>query len=406
MSHDHAQPLGGKIFTHAFCFFLLIAFIGLVLVGKRFIFGIGSVTNLNDGFPWGLWISYDVVVGTALACGGYVMALLVYVLNKGEFHPLVRPALLASMFGYALGGASVFMDIGRYLNAYNLYLPSQMNFHSVLFEVAMCIGTYIFVLFLEFSPAFVVRFKLKRIGKILDKTIFALIALGVLLPTMHQSSLGTMMLMAGYKLSPLWHTSMLPLLFLLTAVFMGFAIVIFEASVTSRVYNLGDETSMLAKIARIMVWVLGFYLIVRLHNVFIRGELSEAFSGSFLGNMFLLENLALLIGLVILASTKNRMKPRMLFLGAVAILVGGGLFRFNTYIIGFDPGTGWKYFPSVQEQLITYGLIAFEIAAYILFVKLFPVFTVHSHKSDHEETEPKVSNVCVITDFNKTMSTK
>ena len=374
---SEARPLGGRIFTLTFSICLIIIGIALYFTAKRFIFGIGSITNLNDGYPWGIWIAYDVVVGTAFACGGYVMALLVYVLNKGEYHPLVRPALLASMFGYTLAGVSVFLDIGRYFHAYNLYLPWQMNYHSVMFEVAMCIGTYIFVLWLEFAPAFTEKWKLEKYRKFLDKFLFALIGLGVLLPTMHQSSLGTMMMVAGFKLDPLWHCSILPLLFLLTAVIMGFAIVVFEASIASRVYSLGDETSMLAKVSRIMSWVLGFYLVVRLQNVFMRGEMGHAFSGSFLGNMFLIENLLLIVGFVILTFLRDNLTPRLLFIAAVAILVGGSLFRFNTYIIGYDPGDGWSYFPSVGEQMITYGLIAVEIAAYTLFVKYFPVFSAH-----------------------------
>ena len=383
MSHE-AKPLGGRIFTPTFCLCLLIVVIAGYFAVKRFVYGIGSISNMNDGFPWGIWIAYDVVVGTAFACGGYVMALLVYILNKGEYHPLVRPALLASMFGYTLAGVSVFLDIGRYLNAYNLYLPWQMNFHSVMFEVAMCIGTYIFVLWIEFTPAFVEKWGLKNFGKRLNKVIFAVIALGVLLPTMHQSSLGTMMLMAGYKLSPLWHTSMLPLLFLLTAIIMGFSMVVFEATISSRVYELGDETSMLSKIARIITYVLGFYLVIRFQNIFMRGEMSTVFSGTFLGNMFLLENFMMLLGFILLVYPGNRSNPRLLFIAAVCVLVGGSLYRFNTYIIGFDPGTGWKYFPSIGEQMITYGLIAFEIAMYTLFVKIFPVFTGHAEPVGRE----------------------
>lgn len=374
---SEAKPLGGRILTPIFLICLIITGFAVYFTAKRFVYGLGAVSNMNDGFPWGVWIAYDVVVGTAFACGGYVMALLVYILNKGEFHPLVRPALLASMFGYTLAGASVFIDIGRYLNAYNLYLPWQMNFHSVMFEVAMCIGTYIFVLWAEFTPAFVEKWQLKNFGKRLNRVIFIFVALGVLLPTMHQSSLGTMMLMAGFKLSPLWHTSTLPLLFLLTAVFMGFSMVVFEATIASTVYKLGDETSMLSRLAQIIAWVLGIYLIIRFQNIFMRGLLPSAFNGSFLGNMFLLENAFLLAGMAILAYPGNRSNPRLLFLSAVAILLGGSLFRFNTYIIGFDPGTGWKYFPSVPELLITFGLVAIEIAGYSLFVKLFPVFSVH-----------------------------
>lgn len=381
---DEMKPLGRRIFTPTFFICLVIVAIAGYFTVKRFILGIGSISNMNDGFPWGIWIAYDVVVGTGFACGGYVMALLVYILNKGEFHPLVRPALLASMFGYTLAGVSVFLDIGRYWNVYNMFLPWQMNFHSVMFEVAMCICTYIFVLWIEFTPAFLAKWGFDKAGKKLNKVIFAVIALGVLLPTMHQSSLGTMMLMAGFKLSPLWHTSALPLLFLLTAVLMGFAMVVFESSISSRVYKLADETSMLTKIARIMAWVLGFYLIIRFQNIFMRGQMSNAFSGTFLGNMFLLENLMMLIGFFILAYPGYRSNPKLLFVAAVAVLVGTSLYRFNTYIIGFDPGTGWKYFPSVGEQMITYGLIAFEIAAYGVFVKVFPVFSAHPTAEAHQ----------------------
>lgn len=377
------KPLGGRILTPMFLLCLIIVGISGYFIYKRFMYGIGAVSNLNDGFPWGIWIAYDVVVGSAFACGGYVMALMVYVFNQGKFHPLVRPALLASMFGYTLAGVSVLVDLGRYLNVYNLYLPWQMNLHSVMFEVALCITTYVFVMWLEFAPAFVEKWQMQRFGKILDKVVFVLIALGVLLPTMHQSSLGTMMLMAGYKLSPLWHSSTLPLLFLFTALFMGFAMVIFEATISSRVYNLGDETGVLSQIGKVITWLLAIYLILRMQNIFLRGEMPNAFSGSFLGNMFLLENFFLLIGLVILSYRRCRNNPRLLFVAAVAILAGGALFRFNTYIIGYDPGTGWKYFPSVGEQMITYGLVAFEIAAYSLFVKVFPVLS-----GGHRPAEP------------------
>jgi Ni/Fe-hydrogenase subunit HybB-like protein len=372
-----AKALGGRIFTLTFSVCLMFSAVALYFTAKRFIFGIGSVSNLNDGYPWGIWISYDVVVGTAFACGGYVMALMVYVLNKGEYHPLVRPALLASMFGYTLAGVSVFVDIGRYLHAYNLFLPWQMNFHSVMFEVAMCITTYILVLWLEFAPAFAEKWKLVKFRKYLDKIIFALIGLGVLLPTMHQSSLGTMMLLAGFKLDPLWHTATLPVLFLLTAIFMGFAMVVFEATITTRVYRLGDETSMLAKVSRIMSWILGFYLVIRFQNIFMRGEVGSAFSGSFLGNMFLLENLCLIVSFFILTFYRKVLTPRLLFIAAIAVMIGGSLYRFNVYIIAYNPGNGWTYFPSVPEQMITYGLIAIEIAAYTLFVKYFPVFSAH-----------------------------
>ena len=152
MSHEH-KPVGGPILTRAFAIALVFAGIGLWVLGRRFIYGLGAVSNMSDGYPWGIWITYDVLVGTAIGCGGYAMALLVYILNKGEYHPLVRSAVMTSFFGYALAGFSIFVDIGRYWNMFNIFNPSLMNFNSVLLEVALCIATYVVVLFLEFTPA-------------------------------------------------------------------------------------------------------------------------------------------------------------------------------------------------------------------------------------------------------------
>ena len=350
-----------------------IVLIGLFFIGKRFIFGIGSVSNMNDGYPWGIWIAYDVVVGTALACAGYSIALIVYVFNKGEYSPLVRPALMTSMFGYTLAGVSVIFDIGRYWQGYNIFLPWFSNLHSVMFEVALCIGTYILVLWMEFAPALLEKFKADKLQARLNRVIFVFIALGILLPTMHQSSLGTMMLMAGHKLSPLWWSGFLPLLFLITAVVIGYAAVIFESLIAAISFNRPMEMHLLSKISAVMPWLLGLYLVIRIEDVNLRGYLPLAFDGGLQGNMFLLENLLLLTALLILAYPNNRQSPRLLFIASCAMLLGGSMYRFNTYIVGFDPGTGWRYFPSVPELFITFGIIAAEVMAYLWFVKTVPV---------------------------------
>src|SRR5271157_3081387 len=148
------KPISGKIVTKPFLFFLAIALVAGIFLIKRFILGIGSVSHLNDGYPWGVWIVYDVMIGTAIGCGGYSMALLVYVFNRGVYHPLVRSALMASMFGYTLAAVSVFFDIGRYWQMYNIFLPWYAQVNSVMLEVALCIAAYVGVLWIEFSPAF------------------------------------------------------------------------------------------------------------------------------------------------------------------------------------------------------------------------------------------------------------
>ncbi|MCU7811064.1 MAG: Ni/Fe-hydrogenase cytochrome b subunit, partial [Candidatus Thiodiazotropha sp. (ex Notomyrtea botanica)] len=200
------QPLKRPIITLPFIVLSVIALIGLYFLALRFVNGMGFVTNLNSGYAWGLWVVYDVIVGTALACGGYALAITVYVMNKGKYHPLIRPALLASLLGYALGGLGAFIDMGRWWQFYNIFLPWHMNFNSVMLEVGLCVATYILVLFIEFSPAFLEKIGAKGLLKALNKVLFLFIALGVLLPTMHQSSLGTMLIAMGYKVHPLWQT--------------------------------------------------------------------------------------------------------------------------------------------------------------------------------------------------------
>ncbi len=189
--------------------------------------GLGAVTNLSDGYPWGLWITYDVLVGTALGCGGYAVSILVYAFNRWEYHPVVRSAVLTSVFGYSLAGLAIFLDIGRYWNGYKLFLPWTVNFNSVLVEVALCIAAYTVVLWIELLPTVLEAYPNNTPGpwtirSRLAKLLPIIAAVGILLPTMHQSSLGTLMIIAGRKLSPLWQTRLLPFFFLLSAIAMGF----------------------------------------------------------------------------------------------------------------------------------------------------------------------------------------
>ncbi len=381
MTEIELKPLGGKILTKPF---LVCAFFGVVAIAllmKRFIYGIGSVTNLSDGYPWGIWIAYDVVVGTGLSCGGYAMALMVYVFNKGEYHPLVRSAMLASMFGYTLAGVSLFSDIGRYWQAYNLVVPWFSQLNSVMFELALCVGTYIIMLWIEFMPAFLERFNRVHLLKLMNKVVFIFIAIGVLLPTMHQSSLGILMfIVAGTKISPLWHTGFNLLLFLSSSIMMGFSMVILESIASAIAFKRQIETQLLSKLAAYIPPILTAYLAVRFWDLVGREKLYLAFAGDLKGNMFLIENLLYIFPQIVLMSPSNRAKPRMLFLSAVSMLLAAAVFRFNVYLVGFDPGPGWHYFPSLPEILITVGLIAIEIMGYSYFVKKLPVLPAVRHE--------------------------
>jgi Ni/Fe-hydrogenase subunit HybB-like protein len=372
-SMKKGEPIGGKILTPPFILCLALALIAAYFLAKRFMLGLGAVINMNDGYPWGIWIAYDVVIGTALGCGGYAMALLVYVLNRGRYHSLVHPALLASVMGYTLAGFSVFIDIGRYWHMYNIFLPWYANTRSVLLEVAICIGVYCMVLWIEFSPVIFQKLNLTNLNKKLDKVMFCFIALGVLLPTMHQSSLGTLMIMAGKKLSPLWWTPFLPLLFLTSAITMGYAFVVFESKITTLRHKSPDESHLLVRMASIFPWLIGFYMVIRFGDLIYRGQLGLAVRGDLLGNLFLLENFLYIAPVVFLASPAIK-SNRSMFFSAVSLLLAGSLYRLNTFIIGFNPGGEWTYFPAAPEILVTLGIVSVELMVYLWFIKRLPVF--------------------------------
>lgn len=374
------KPVEGKILTLPFMFLGVLAVIGLYFLGVRFAEGLGAVANINSGYPWGIWVVYDVVVGTALACGGYALAFVIYVFNKGKYHPLIRPAILASLFGYALGGFGAFFDMGRYWQFYNIAMPSNWNFNSVMLEVGLCVVTYIFVLFIEFSPALLEKMGAKSALRWLNKVLFFFIALGVLLPTMHQSSLGSLLIIMGAKVHPLWQSlQWQPLMALLTALTMGFSIVIFEASFAAAGFNRRPETPLLARLSKAIIWLIVVFLIVRFAELVLRGKLGLAFAGDLAGNMFLLETALFIFPLLVMLSRGNRDNGRLLLFAAVSLLFAGALYRFNAFLIAFNPGPGYSYFPSVPEIMVTVGIVAIEIMAYLVFVKKLPVL----HSAEH-----------------------
>jgi len=367
------QPIGGKLFTKPFNLFAILALIGLSLVAYRFIYGIGAASNLNDGYPWGVWIVMDVVVSTGFGCAGYALALTVYIMNRGEYHPLVRPAILAGLFGYTLAGMSVMVDLGRYWLFYNLLLPWYMQPNSVMFEVAVCVMAYTAVTWIEFTPAFLERFGLHRIRQMLSKLLFVFIAIGILLPTMHQSSLGTMAILWGHKLSPLWQTQMLPVLFLLSAILMGSALVPFEGNFASLGFNRPPETPLYCKLSGYVFGLLGLFVALRLGDLTYRGVWSYAFEGTTDALMFWIEMGLYLVPFTLMIRRNSCRSRQMIFILSVCLLLAGTLYRLNTYLIGYHPGPDWNYFPSIAEMLITIGMFSLEIVLYLIFVKMLPV---------------------------------
>jgi Ni/Fe-hydrogenase subunit HybB-like protein len=374
-SHNHPAPapLGGPLWTPTTKLLAALVAIAGVILLVRFIFGIGAVTNINDGYTWGIWVVYDVVIGSAFACGGYSVALLVYIFNKGEYHPMVRPALLASLFGYTLAGAGVIFDLGRYWNFWHIFWPGYAQPNSVMFEVAVCISAYILVMWIEFSPAFLEKFGMKDVKKKLNKVLFLIIALGTVLPSMHQSSLGSLLVVFGYQVHPLWQTVLLPLLYLMTALAIGFAIVIFEACLSSSGFRRPLELHLIGKLSKVMLGMLVAYLVVRFGDLLVRGALLSMFVPSIEALMFWVENALFIAPLVLLKPESARRNPAKLFIAASCLMLAGFILRINSYLVGYETGPGWNYFPSVSEIMVSIGMIALEILGYIVLVRYLPI---------------------------------
>ena len=384
MSFARGQRVEGPVVTPTFRLLLVFIAVAAVILAWRFLFGLGATTNLSDGYPWGLWIVFDVVVGTAIACGGYAVAILVYVLNKGKYHPLVRSAVVTSGLGYTLAGFAVVIDLGRYWNMWKLPVSFwNWNLTSVLLEVALCIMAYTLVVWLELAPAVVQKFEREgrdrahrwavRAKRPVEMALPWILALGVLLPTMHQSSLGSLMLLAGPKLHPLWYTPFLPLLFLISCVAMGFAGVVLEATFSSRAFGRPRHDHLLRGLARPTGWTLLAYVVLRLVDLAWSGKLDMAFALDGASLLFLVEITLFAVSGVALVSRGVVRHFRWLFRMATLAILAGALYRFSTFLIAYDPRWGWSYFPAVTEILVTLGIIATELALYLVLVKTFPI---------------------------------
>lgn len=332
---------------------------------------------MNDGYTWGIWVVIDIVVGTAFGCGGFAMALLVYIFNKGEYHPLMRPALLGGLFGYTLAGVAVLIDLGRWWQGYNILLPWYWHVDSVMLEVALCVTLYVTVLWIEFSPAFLEKFGLNKVKNFIKRFMFVFIALGICLPFMHQSSLGSMVVVLESQMSPLYHTIWLPLLFVSSAIMMGYAVTMFEATIVTKRFELPSEVDIIAKVGKVVMFIAAFWLVVRFATILGNDAMGLAFAGDAVSIVFWVE-IAAMLGAVATLLVAGR-SERLNFLAACLLLAGGTMYRINTYLVAFEPAGNWSYFPSVPELMITIGVISLEIFLYLLFVKKLPVLHHHGY---------------------------
>jgi Ni/Fe-hydrogenase subunit HybB-like protein len=347
--------------------------IGAVVALLRFIFGIGFISNLSDGYPWGIWIGFDVVSGVALAAGGFTTAAAVHIFGREKYHPLVRPAILTAFLGYLLVIVALTVDLGRF---WNIWRPMyHIQHRSVMFEVGTCVALYTTVLAIEFSPMFFERFKMEKALRLVTKySIWAIIA-GVILSTLHQSSLGSVFLIVPHKLHPLWYTPILPILFLVSAIALGPAMVILEGNLSAKAFKREYETSLLGGLARALPFILGIYLIMKAADLIVRGATPYLFAANTQATMFWLELLIGVVAPIVLLINKEIYTSRKGQLwGAICVVLGIVLNRINVSVVGILVEKWETYYPAIGEIAVTVGMVSLGLVAFYFVAKYFPVF--------------------------------
>jgi Ni/Fe-hydrogenase subunit HybB-like protein len=365
--------------------FAAIMLSGLYATVIRVIYGLGGSTNLSDKFPWGIWIGFDVMCGVGLAAGGFTLVALVHIFNIQQYKPILRPAILTAFLGYSLVVVGLLYDLGR---PDRLWHPLVMwNPHSVMFEVAWCVTLYSTVLFLEFLPVVFERFGFHKPLQWIHKISVPLMILGVLLSTLHQSSLGTLFLIVPEKLYPLWYTPILPLLFYISSIAVGLAMTVFESWHSSRAFGRALELPLLASMARVLAVVMSVYLWIRVLDMSHRhvfGLLSLNRTETWL---FLLEIGLMAVPTVLLYQRSIRMQPGKLYICAVMVIFGFIANRLNVGITGLESGSGTHYVPRWTEVAITLSIVAAGFAIFRAIAQYFPIFEAHSHEPAADEME-------------------
>lgn len=358
--------------------------IAFVVAMVRYIYGIGAISDLSYSYPWGFWISFDLFTGVAIGSGAFVMAATVYILDLKEFRPLLKPSVLTGFLGYIMVVIALLVDLGHPERIW--YMMIHWNHTSVLLEIGICVMSYLTVLAIEFAPVVFEGIKWQKFAHLIHKFIMPFVILGVVLSTLHQSSLGSLLLIQPAKLFPLWWTPILPILFFISAISIGLAMIIFESSVSSRYFKRGLEVHLLEKLGRAIPFVLGLYLIVRFTQLTLAGDLKYLFTSGLMSVLFWTEIIVGSVIPLILFSFKSiRQSPNGLLYSAITLLVGMILNRFNVSWLAVkhpDPLTyipdlmafNAHYLPSLPEISISIGIFSAGILAFGLVAKYLPLF--------------------------------
>ncbi len=365
-----------------------LALLGLILVVYRWINGLGVTTGLSDGRGWGIWIGFDVLCGIALAAGAFCIAGTVYILHLKEFYPILRPTVLTGFLGYALAAFAISVDLGFPHRIY--YMLYNWNIHSPLFEVGWCVMIYATVLLLEISPIVFEKFNMKAPLKIIRGITVPLVILGIVLSTMHQSSLGTLFVLMPHRVHPLWYSAIMPVLFFVSAIAAGLSMVIVESTWSFFGLKHKLETKLLAKIAKVIPFVLGIYAVARFAEIIINGKSAYLFAGDKYSFLFWGEILINVILPIILFSLPSiRRKPMQMFATSLLVVFGLLIHRFNVSLVAFSAG---PYAPSWIEIFVTIGMVAIGAFVFTLASRYLAVFP-HAVEEESTVQEPVLPRV-------------
>ncbi|HTP14021.1 MAG TPA: Ni/Fe-hydrogenase cytochrome b subunit [Bacteroidota bacterium] len=358
----------------------VILLAGAISTAVRFLGGLGAATNLSDEFPWGLWIGFDILCGVGLAAGGFTLAAIVYIFNVKRFEPIIRPTILTAFLGYVLVIVALMFDLGRPLQIWHAMI--MWNPHSVMFEVAWCVMLYTTVLSLEFMPVVLEKFRLTKAISLLKKVSVPLIILGVLLSTLHQSSLGSLYLIVPEKLYGLWYSAYLPVFFYVSAIAAGCGMIILESFLSSRAFKRGLEMSLLSEIGRVAVVMLAVYLTMRVVDLADRHAFSLLVQPRMETYLYWLEmSVGVLAPLAFLSQARVRQSQNGLFVSGVLLVIGFVLNRMNVGLSGMEAWAGKSYFPTWMEISITLSIVVVGFIAFALAAKYLPLFT-HEHEPE------------------------
>ncbi len=346
--------------------------VALLVLAIRFTRGLGAITAMTDAFPWGVWIGL-LQSGVALSAGGYVIAATVHIFHIKRFEPILRPAVLTAFLGYSFVALTLFIEVGR---PQRLWHPLVLWQHtSIMFEVAWCVTLYITVLMIEFSPVIFEKLNLPKAVHVLHLAAIPLVIAGVILSTLHQSSMGSMFLVMPEKIYPLWFSPLLPIFFLMSSVAVGLCMVMLESFFSFRVFGRELEHSLLFSLSRAARTVLVFYGLTKMADLTLRGAWPSLFANGWMGSSFGCEMiLGILVPIFLFSVSKKGFRMWRLASGAGLAAAGVILNRLNVSWFSMIPYSNAHYIPTWMELSVSLFLLSVMVTTFGLAVRFLPVF--------------------------------